>query len=289
MASQFNPTTAVDYGQFVIAAYTMYENDPTNLNPSKSCNFPSGYDLVATVQMSDFFGAEEERKFYGFIAVSTSGPTTWVLAIRGTAALIEWWDDFHWGFVPFAPVANGGQVAEGFLCIYQTLGVLEPGQSAAESKPSRSFAADVAGVVQRAIGIAVASAVQAWATGHSLGAALITLFVLDAAKNASLVPNVFTFASPRVGDSAFVNSYNGVYSGADVTQTSWRIDNSMDIVPDFPPDISGYAHVNTEYLIDSSALVRWTIPCAHALNSYLHVLDQSVIKLDPACQPLFAL
>jgi len=47
--------------------------------------------------------------------------------------------------------------------------------------------------------------------------------------------------------------------------------------------------VNTEYLIDSSALVRWTIPCAHALNSYLHVLDQSVIKLDPACQPLFAL
>jgi len=125
MASQFNPATAVDYGQFIVAAYTMYENDPTDLNPSKSSDFPSGFDLAATVQMSDFFGPEEERKFYGFIAVSTSGPTTWVLAIRGTAALIEWWDDFHWGFVPFAPVANGGQVAEGFLCIYQTLGVLD--------------------------------------------------------------------------------------------------------------------------------------------------------------------
>jgi len=33
--------------------------------------------------------------FYGFIAVSASEPTSWVLALRGTEDLMEWWDDFH--------------------------------------------------------------------------------------------------------------------------------------------------------------------------------------------------
>jgi hypothetical protein len=284
MAGQFDPTTAVDYGQFIVAAYTMYKNDPTDLNPPKSANFPSGYDLAANVQMSDFIGAEEDRKFYGFIAVSKSGPPTWVLAIRGTVGYIEWWDDFHLELQPFSQVADGGKVAAGFLDIYATLGVMQPGQIAAEPKSSLTFAQQVAGVVRRTAATGDATTAQAWATGHSLGAALVTLFVLDAAINVRLVPNVFTFASPRVGDTTLVDRYDGVYRDPGVTQTSWRIDNDCDIVPDVPPELLGYRHVDTVSSINSFDTVRRTFPCAHALNTYLYTLDPTVTPLDPGCQ-----
>ncbi len=271
-----DPSTAVGYGQFVAAAYTMYENDPTNLNPPKSADFPAGYDLVSTIQMSDFFGEETTRTFYGFIARSTAPPTTWVVAIRGTESLTEWWDDFHFGFMPFDQVAPGsgrGDVAVGFGTIYETLGLTPAGQqlTAAESRPSASFAADVARVVRGAsaqVEAQGAAPVELIATGHSLGAALITLYALDSAVNHALVPAaVYTFASPRVGDATFASCY-----AANLPLT-WRVANSVDIVPYFPPELVGYVHVDTLYGIDSFWSVHFSVGCDHALNTYLHVLE----------------
>ena len=60
-------------------------------------------------------------------------------------------------------------------------------------------------------GKAAAPPVAISVTGHSLGSALACLYVLENAKtNKSPTPIVCTFASPRVGDRAFVTAFNGL-------------------------------------------------------------------------------
>jgi len=49
-------------------------------------------------------------------------PKTAVVALRGTATFIEWWDDLHRDLVPFAQVSHRGKVAQGFYGIYRTFG-----------------------------------------------------------------------------------------------------------------------------------------------------------------------
>jgi hypothetical protein len=68
----FDPKAAVLYGQFVQAAYTMYGAAPNNLTPPPSVDFPSGYELVAWVQMQDVIIGSTGPTFYGFIAQSTA-------------------------------------------------------------------------------------------------------------------------------------------------------------------------------------------------------------------------
>ena len=74
-------------------------------------------------------------------------------------------------------------------------------------------------------------------TGHSLGAALALLCAVDIQynfKNADI--EVFLFGCPRVGNKAFVRSYN-----KRVFKTL-RVTNGNDIVTKLPPVIFGYHH-----------------------------------------------
>jgi hypothetical protein len=89
----FDPKAAVLYGQFVQAAYSMYDAAPNNLTPPPSFDFPAGYNLVAWVQMQDFIIGSTGPTFYGFVAQSSADPNRFVLAIRGTSNAVEWWDD----------------------------------------------------------------------------------------------------------------------------------------------------------------------------------------------------
>ena len=59
ITSPFNPKAAVFYGQFVKAAYSMY--DPTTLTPAPSADFPAGYRLAAWVNMRDFILGSTDR------------------------------------------------------------------------------------------------------------------------------------------------------------------------------------------------------------------------------------
>src|SRR4029077_7018954 len=79
----FNPKAAVLYGQFIKAAYSMY--DPATLMPAPSVDFPSGYPLTAWVNMRDFILDSTDPVFYGFIAQSMTDASQFVLAIRGTS------------------------------------------------------------------------------------------------------------------------------------------------------------------------------------------------------------
>src|SRR3974377_1452901 len=192
-----NPATAVTWGPFIQAAEAQYASDPSQVNPATITNMPAGYTLVRTIQMTDFFGPVRSRVFYGYVAVG-GDPQTAVVALRGTATTLEWWDDFHWDLVPFTQVADGGKVAQGFYDIYNTFGTMTPGQQ--DSTPAPASAAAVARAAAEGLAADVDPAdLPIVVTGHSLGAALGTLLVADLTANLALQPRAWTFASTKVG------------------------------------------------------------------------------------------
>jgi len=271
-----NPATAVTWGPFIQAAYDQYASDPGQPNPAAITNMPAGYTLVRTIQMTDFFGPVQSRVFYGFVAVG-GDPKTAVVALRGTATNTEWWDDLHWDLVPFTQVPNGGKVAQGFFDIYNTYGTMTPGQQQS-TRASATFAADVAQAVAGGLEAGLDPALPTVVCGHSLGGALATLLVADMTATTPLKPQAWTFASPRVGDAIFAGRY------ASLSTVSWRIYNQVDVVPYFPVDVAdNYQPVTTGYAINSLGKAKWSLSCAHALNTYMHVLSPATVPLDPAC------
>ena len=275
-ANTMNPATAVTWGPFIAAAAHQYTSDPSQLNPATVTGMPAGYTLVRTIQMSDFFGSQESRAFYGLVAVG-GDPKTAVVAIRGTETTMEWWDDFHWDLVPFTQVTDGGNVAQGFLDIYNTFGTMSPGQ-AQGSAASGTFAAQVARAAADGLAADLNPALPVVVCGHSLGGALATLLVADLTANTPLKPQAWTFASPRAGDAVFAARYGAL------STVSWRIYNQVDVVPYFPIDVTdNYQPVTTGYAINSLGKAKWSIGCAHALNTYMHVLSPATVPLDPAC------
>jgi triacylglycerol lipase len=276
-ADTMNPATAVTWGPFIQAAEAQYTSDPSEVNPATITNMPAGYTLVRTIQMTDFLGPAQSRVFYGFVAVG-GDPQTAVVALRGTATDMEWWDDFHWDLVPFTKVTDGGKVAEGFYDIYNTFGTMTPGQQQSTPAPA-TFAADVAQAATAGLaGDVDPGDLPVVVTGHSLGGALATLLVADLTANTAVNPQAWTFASPKTGDAVFAARY------AALTTVSWRIYNQVDVVPYFPIDISdNYQAVTTGYAINSLGKAKWSLSCAHSMNTYMHVLSPTTVPLDAAC------
>lgn len=275
-ANTMKPATAVTWGPFIAAAAHQYTSDPSQLNPATVTGMPAGYTLVRTIQMSDFFGSQESRSFYGLVAVG-GDPKTAVVAIRGTETTMEWWDDFHWDLVPFTEVTDGGNVAKGFLDIYNTFGTMGPAQGQGSAAPG-TFAAQVARAAADGLAADPNPALPVVVCGHSLGGALATLLVADLTANTPLKPQAWTFASPRAGDAVFAARYGAL------STVSWRIYNQVDVVPYFPIDVTdNYQPVTTGYAINSLGKAKRSIGCAHALNTYMHVLSPATVPLDPAC------
>lgn len=253
------PPNALSYGMFVKMAYDVYDAFPNNLNPSAQDypQFPDGYELFVNVQMTDFFLGEKIKKYYGFFARNTKVPGQYVLAIRGTQTWQEWWDDFDWALVPFPYIQNGGNVANGFLKIYETLSFTVP-----DSNQPEALLKDELNLLSGATTLI--------ANGHSLGSALVTLYAAHLASRGQINPTVYTLASPRVGDKAFAHAYNNLVA------TNYRVYNWPDLVPDFPKDpFDNYHHVKGGYEVDSldhPLTVKMTVDCFHSVLTYLFLL-----------------
>ena len=275
-ADSMDPITAVTYGPFIQAAEAQYASDPSQVNPASVKNMPAGYTLVRTIQMTDFFGPEQSRVFYGYVAVGGE-PATAVVALRGTATDTEWWDDFHWDLVPFTQIPVGGKVAQGFDLVYSSIGTMSPGQQGT-SAPG-AVAAEVAQAATSGLGTDLDPAsLPMVVAGHSLGGALATLLVADLTATTALKPQAWTFASPKVGDATFAARFGAL------STVSWRIYNQVDVVPYFPVDIfDSYQPVTTGYAINSLGKAKWSLSCAHSLNTYMHVLSPATVPLDQAC------
>jgi Lipase (class 3) len=292
LSNTFNPKAAILYGQFVKAAYSMY--DPATLTPLPSADFPAGYELTAWVNMRDFILGSTDPVFYGFIAQSMTDATQFVLTIRGTSNGVEWWDDFNAAIKTPFKVPGCGSVGAGFARIYETLEVIERPTGAATAPAVAQSLKSIGGFCQQVSALVrrhVAATARTTAgdasgsieiTGHSLGAALATLYTLENALTDKIPnPGLCTFASPFVGDLAFAAAFNRL------GLTSWRIVNAPDIVPKLPPEILGFKHVDTLQPYNSSGKVQPSLTCWHALATYLSLIDPT-LQPDPDCRLLAA-
>jgi len=70
-----------------------------------------------------------------------------------------------------------------------------------------------------------------WVTGHSLGAALCSLYAGMLIENHYKVYGIYTYASPRPGNGSFETKLNSRIIGP-----HFRVVNSGDIVPHLPPE-----------------------------------------------------
>jgi len=291
---------AILYGQLIQGAYAMFKRDPANLRPPpQGGDIPDPYEFVAWIHMSDFIFGRKEPKFYGLVARKKDVPEEFALAIRGTEGGTEWWDDASAYMVPFAQVPHAGRVAHGFDKIYDTLKIEQhPGTAgrlaAGGSLPELqgSFGDQLEQLHKRLEEVAIRKAIvnktkgrperPYIVTGHSLGAALTTLFVMgDKEKQRFDITTLCTFASPRVGNLLFVRTFNLL------PITSWRIVNSWDLVPKLPlhiPIILDYEHVNTAYEFSSEGKVKINPVCWHSMETYLNWLNPK-LSVDDCCKP----
>jgi hypothetical protein len=58
-------------------------------------------------------------------------------------------------------------------------------------------------------------------------------------------------------------------------------------VPNLPPEILGFTHINTLQLYNSSGKVQPSLTCWHALATYLSLIDPT-LRADPDCRLLAA-
>lgn len=298
---------AVFYGRFVNAAYAMFKRNPNLLQHEPAPgDIPEHFELVAWILMSDFLLWKEIPRFYGILARHRDQKHNFVLAIRGTEGWVEWLDDAVTRLVPFRQVPHAGRVSRGFDKIYSTLKVLKrhrgadgtfaarpaAAPEAAREPMTGSFAEQLEQVAdtleepatQEQIRLARAPRPRRSfvVTGHSLGAALATLFAMENDHKKKFdISTLCTFASPRVGNTAFVRLFD------QLPFDSWRIVNRQDVVPKVPlhiPVFFDYEHVETSYDFSSAGQVRCNPLCWHSMSTYLHWLDPT-LAVDPECKP----
>jgi hypothetical protein len=304
MGQPLDKQLALFYGKFVQAAYTMFRRDPSQLRPEpQPGDIPEGWELGAWIHMSDFILNLKEPEFYGVVCRKIDSPDTRIIAIRGTEGAIEWIDDAAALPTPFRQVPHTGRVAGGFDRIYSSLKVVK--RRLAEDRAVAAAATGVAAAPETFEGSFAEQLDQVATsrelargrrrlvdeprplrpmvvTGHSLGSALATLFVMEnASKKKFDITTSCTFASPRVGTLEFARAFDLL------PINSWRIVNELDVVPKLPPHIPvvlEYDHVDTAYPFKSSDFAKNSLVCWHAMETYLHWLDANY-ALRPECKP----
>ncbi len=290
MSAPLDHSRAAFYGQFVAAAYNMQAANPDTLKPAP-VSIPHGWELSAWINMSDFFLETEDPKFYGIVAHQTANPDHRIIAIRGTEGIVEWLDDAaSLLMVPFKQAPHAGRVAFGFDKIYSTMKVV-PVPTLAAGHPELAvpaFTGSFGNQLNQLAELRESGRPQLRAlppgrtrpdrptvvTGHSLGAALATLFVLENSIEKHFDVSTFsTLASPRVGNLEFKYVFDAL------PLISWRVFNTPDVVPKLPPSIPfvlDYEHVSTGYSFNSSSFARRNLGCYHSIDTYLHWLDHSL-------------
>jgi hypothetical protein len=274
---------AIRFAQLVNAAYAV---DPDNVSSLAGQTINAGevsYTVVTTVFANDlatdiFPGRASKIVSIGLVLQVTGGEDI-VIAIRGTEGVFEWVQDARFGMVPCPFLASAGNTEDGFTSMYNSL-------RTQDTAGSPTLAAALAGLP---FPQPVSAATPVTICGHSLGGALVTLLALDVAANTIFTnPTVYSYASPRTGDPAFVAMYDHL------VPNTFRIANRVDLVPKLPlPPL--YDHVDRLFEVNPvqflplppKILIRPDLACEHILSSYLFLLSlQSggpVIPLDGNC------
>jgi predicted lipase len=274
--------TAIQIGQLQNVTYDTAPSDLTNKAGQALSAGGTNYTVVTTIYANDLAtdmnpSRGDDEVSIGLICQAAKTGDV-VITIRGTEGTQEWIQDAEFLHVPCPFLAGAGHTEDGFTAMYESLrtGVASNSPTVVNALAKLSFP-------QPASSLTIC--------GHSLGGALATLLALDVAANTAFSsPAVYTFGSPRTGDSLFASTYD------QVVKNSYRIANRLDIVPTLPPPVD-YDHVLNPCELNPirfsplppKILVKFNPECEHSLQTYLYLLSlQSggpVFPLESTCQP----
>ena len=262
---EFDTTRAIELGGLVQQAYVQLKA----FQEDKAWKLKGNYSLVNELkylwpQVSAIKGANQFDKELRAIAKSrlqrVQGlPIGFIaedageifLIFRGTMTPNEWLRDLHIRLTAY-PYFESSKVHEGFLQTYNVF---------------RATIIESLEALDARKGLFIA--------GHSLGSALATLAAQDLAVSTGFcAPVIYTFASPRVGDRSFAESYNRQHG-----RRSFRIANTSDLIVSMPLPVpflgflGGYfTHVETpiDFTVQKEDLEK-----NHVMETYLTALKKN--------------
>src|SRR5471032_838118 len=162
----------VAMGLMVMFVADMYTTFPGQITPPIDGRLSAGWKVLGYITATDAVlriggqlgkGAEV---FYGVLARSLADPTQHVVAVRGTAGIVEWIEDAE--FVSIGNPGGPGSVESGFWDIYASMLL-------------KTSAVDVGVSAKAGIAAAVGLTGTVTVVGHSLGSALATYLAFDLA------------------------------------------------------------------------------------------------------------
>lgn len=165
---------------------------------------------------------------------------------------------------PFTPVPHAGNVLFQFLSRYDSMRAVEN-----QSRKTTDLLFTLLNVQNKP---------SLHITGHGLGAVLATMLALDVVgNNMSQGVIVYTFSSPKLGDTGFASKYD------ELVPDTWRVASLSDPITNLPS--ASFEHVKTSYALSpqGGGAGKENIPCQQSLQMYLHTLDSNE-PLDRECQ-----
>ncbi len=271
-----------------IQAYNALNKDNPTECDSSNVKPPEGYELVGFWTGVDaVFNELKKVECYGVVFRTQQPPYTYIFAFRGTDGTEDLVDDFgfdHTTFIPYnkdAVIPSDVAVESGFYHIYS-------------DSDSKSNTASMQQQVFALIDQYQASdkpIEQLYITGHSLGCTLSTLFTLDLAlSRPEIKASNYNYASPRVGNQAFVNFYEQQTPQQDPETKTVRIQNVYDKVPCTPLETQGYRHLPSAYLIAfyrDNLTGKFDIVDNHSVQNYKTVLEFAFNSTNGLCEKVF--
>jgi hypothetical protein len=274
----------IQFARLVNAAYAVVPGNTTNAAGTALSVGGANYTVVTTIYCNDLGTDINPLRGNNIVSIGLvlqdTGTGDVVLAVRGTEGIMEWVQDARFSLVSCPLAAGAGNTEDGFTAMYNSFRI---GSDPKASAPLCSALATLK------FPKPVSATTSVTVCGHSLGGALATLLGLDVAVNTIFKnPTVYTYASPRTGDSAFTAYYDHM------VPNTIRVANRMDLVPKLPmPPL--YDHVSTPSELNPvqmlplppKVLVKPTLACEHILDTYLYLLSLAaggeVIPLDATC------
>ncbi|KAJ0081024.1 hypothetical protein Patl1_12336 [Pistacia atlantica] len=225
--------------------------------------------------------SQDRSTWIGYVAVATDygvkvlGRRDILVCWRGTSSDAEWIKNFQFPLTSaedIFPFIRHPTVHQGFHSIYTTP------KSASKKTSARD---QVFEEVRKWVNEYQNEEVSITVTGHSLGAALATMNVVDMVSNGYNMPisnpnkeflvTAFAFASPKVGDVSFQTEFNNRMTKAKLRLL--RIENNQDVVTILPP--GNFVAVGYEIPIsttNASADEGDKLSKAHSLKNYIREL-----------------
>jgi hypothetical protein len=194
--------------------YEQYKAHQTIPSPEINIEFVTQKTIISRQYLRVkklWSNVQQEPQLFGFIAKreADDGCPEIFVVIRGTRLPNEW---FH-NFAPNREPYIEGDIRTGFLNIYRASNHHKPSleQTIEDFFEPGKFSEKT----------------RIFVTGHSLGAALATIVTQVIKHQGYSQPQLYTFASPRVGDTTFAESFKDL-------KHCYRIANTEDIVTTLP-------------------------------------------------------